>query len=378
MEVNPKKPISITLLFLVVIATFLVGCSLQESSSEPTVLPDSSALAPQVETDISTPKPSPILPEQTSSFAFETGTEILETTISDNACMWPPKRILENTDVWLFSWSDDGKSLFYTAESGVDNAQWFLYDLEKNQSSPSDIKPVLYPELFYVEWADKFNIKNYMDILLSPDEQIALYTIPDSNSYQVYYFRTNGTTPILLGNIQGRPHKSFWFESNEKLLISIDYQAAQKLPKDVHKYYAYLIDIPKATILPLLPITDYLDVEVIGVNEEHVLFVSFSGFDRSVWLYDIKTGEAKQTQAQIPVAFQWLENRHQFIAVGYLNDQPGTLYLFDLVTNKTTQLLEHSLTDVVKISPDLRHIAFQGNARELYLLDCRISMRGRE
>jgi len=293
--------------------------------------------------------------------------------LNDNLCHWPPQEVTSKPEEFL--WSNDSKRILYFDKK---MQSWAGYDIGNDlilEPTRSDLDQIAAENLSDNQIAQEFDVKDYFDLYLSSTRDSLVYTLSISEGLDVYFVRLPDKHPIFLGHIKELIDNIYWINNGDTILISTDWQAVPGTT-DAHLYIA---DLAQKKIQPLIPNThDYRNTSILGItpDEEWVLFVRYSGDDRSVWLLNIQDQVLAPTNILPPITYKWISD-HEIIAVGHLDlNEPTEAYIYDFHDHDTRKISEYPLLlykeyfDGVVISPDFKHIAFIGQDLILYYLDC--------
>ena len=292
-------------------------------------------------------------------------------TVISELCVWPPVAITDDPD--SFSWLPND-TLFFALK----NEFWIYFPQDRQLVLSAEGNPQVPEEEYKQQLASNFGVTDYDDIFASPDGKIIIYLLSSSeDGYKQVYMKMQLDNSIYLDEIYGKVDDVFWL-GDERLIIAIDGWA----PPGTKEAFAYLVSLTEMGIVPLLPINEFRNVQVLGASPdgEYILFRQLIGNARDLWLLRMQTGEARSLALYSPIDFAWVPGENQFIAIGKL--QEGTrynLYTYDYVDN-TTRILSNPIQSgfpfLAYFSPSSKYVVFTGvnhNNREdnhLYLLDC--------
>lgn len=236
-------------------------------------------------------------------------------------CAWPPTIIANAGSDW--SWVTKDELLFYAED------QWWIYNVvtrQKNGYTPD-------ADFLIPSWergnelARKFGVASQEDISLSPDGQSVIYTLEVEDDFREVYVKKQAQDAILIGKIYGMVDQFFWLEGDH-VLIAIGWQ----LVPGTTDAYVYTADLAEKKIEILIPTKTYENVYTLGVSPDsrYLLFRQLKGDLRSVWLWDLSTGEVRFLNLQTPIDFAWVPGKNQFMAVGRLRDEDTIdIYIYD-------------------------------------------------
>lgn len=294
----------------------------------------------------------------------------------------PPEQVYPE-GINSFFWSDDGKDLIFSIEN---KENLIKFDLEANKLEEIPNQQTLdkfrQSDENQEEIARNFGISNYSEIFLSPDEKSVVFLKTVDEEKFVFLKSSDRANEVPLGKIYGVINAAYWINNDDELLISIDWLS----PLGIGDAYVYRVDLVNLTIdieIPNSP--EYRNLTTIGVTpDDHwLMFVSYAGQDRSVYLHDLSTKMDLRTGVPFPpLDLHWL-SEDEFVAIGYLKDNTSHynvayfVYKYNIPRDELTLLLENSfnvhpfMSDVASISPSGKFMAFiQAGNRALFVVKC--------
>lgn len=293
-------------------------------------------------------------------------------------CNWPPFKIADYARA--FYWTPDSRLLAFTED--IEQGEWFAYDFESKQvNSYVQAEPYnVYHERGQLTLEEMkaiaivFDVKEFNEIYEAHDKKTIIYgIIDDLMYYQLYSKRIDEQEPSYLGKIKGNIDKVYWFKDGERALLAIDWQSAQ----GVGEGYVYIVDLAKIIIKVMIPAhPKFSEIKYLGItpDETKILYVTYSGHDRSVYLWEISTDEVIKTDLTAPLTFHWLPNGVEM--VGVIWGQELQVFRYNIQDQRKAILADNPLpagnwSYAVKFSPNLKYIGFLHELdSELHVLDC--------
>jgi hypothetical protein len=373
MEIVAKLKYSILILLLIIL---IAGCSL--GYVDGFVTRESTALIQDVPVTITI---ATIDASQANQFPSPTNTQMGDSMSQGDEiskCNWPPLKIADYASA--FYWTLDSRLLVFTED--VEQGEWFAYDFESKQvKSYIQVEPYnVYHERGQLTLEEikaiaiKFNVKEYVQLYESPDMETSIYGIVDDlKYYQLYSKKIGDREPTYLGKIRGNIDDVYWFKDGMRALLAIDWQSAQGIGDG----YVYLVDLAKNIIEIVIPADPiHSEIKYLGItpDETRILFVTYSGHDRSVHLWEISNDEVQKTNLPAPLTFHWLPNGVEM--VGIIWGQELQVFRYNIQDQRIGILADHPLpagnwSYGVKFSPNLKYIGFLHESdSEIYVLDC--------
>jgi len=306
-------------------------------------------------------------------FSFFPPTPSLSEEITPSVC-----KLLTTQEVSQFHWSEDGSRIYYLPEKN--RTTWCEYDFNNGGSIPVDEQKSeldrTKDEYEEREWIaeNQFEIDDYSDIFIAPDERTILYSQWDGKVNRIFQKSFEDKESQYIGVVQGVIAEGFWFDDQEKILVSIDWQSPVYIPEA----FGYVIDLKEDQIKPVnLSVGEYPNTSIIGLtpDEQWVMFVSYSGEDRFVRLLNLMTNEVVITKIwNQPIDFQLDEDANKVNIVGYVDDE-GEMYLYqyDFTKNDFSWIRDEPIPVYfreIRISPVGLRIGYLAEDQILYLLDC--------
>jgi len=287
------------------------------------------------------------------------------TPATQEGCRFPPI-LVAGPDVESFYWSEDSKAITYRMQ---DHQTWLRYIIISGQidSSSIDSTPTDSPD---------YPMKGFSEVFVSPSKSKIVFTRGTPEKYDVYYKQENDDQEYHLGSIRGYIKEVDWFDKDEQAVIAMEWQLP--IYPDAH---VYLIDFRNRTLtVEISRLDEYQNIEYLDLtpDEKQILFLSFSGKDRTAKLWDIATNEISFTPIFNPRDFQWI-NENELISV-YLDSgltSEMNLLIYDIKQSKIIFLAERKFRieqfegGSIQISPNGLNVAFiEFETRNLFWLKC--------
>jgi Tol biopolymer transport system component len=295
------KPLPIILLLTLLLAACTTAPAPTPPPSptiSPTTPPSPSPSHTPTITSISTKTPTPS--------ATPTPTMIVKPV--DSFCVWPPTQIAD-VEVRNFIWSDDNLNLIYKEKGG----EWYIYTISSGETR----EYILDSEI--TEPPEAFGIQSYYHFFISPDGKSVVYTIVNQDGFSIYLKNLDEEDPIFLGDIKGWIEKYEWLNDGTRLILSINWLMKLGAPEA----YVYMVDIIEKKVNVIIPSSsEYRDISYFGItpDDSKLLFVTYSGPDRSLRLWDMTDDSVIVTKIHQTLTFKWLPNSQEFVAAGYQNE----------------------------------------------------------
>jgi Tol biopolymer transport system component len=284
----------------------------------------------------------------------------------DSFCVWPPTQIAD-VEVRNFIWSDDNLNLIYKEKGG----EWYIYTISSGETR----EYILDSEI--TEPPEAFGIQSYYHFFISPDGKSVVYTIVNQDGFSIYLKNLDEEAPVFLGDIKGWIEKYEWLNDGTRLILSINWLMKLGAPEA----YVYMVDIIEKKVNVIIPSSsEYRDISYFGItpDDSKLLFVTYSGPDRSLRLWDMTDDSVIVTKIHQTLTFKWLPNSQEFVAAGYQNESLKVrIFIYNIETGIVRYMSPFQIDDLanyldaIQISPNLKNIAFiDGEHLHLFLIDC--------
>jgi hypothetical protein len=298
-----------------------------------------------------------------------------------------------------FYWSDDGKTLYFR-DVGLGGG-WQGYSTSNNEYFISPNFTPTTPESI----AQTFNITDWWDLSLSPEEDQLIFTRkseasleptpnpPDEAASNIFYLdlyviKKGSDKPIHLGQIDGQIERILWFPDGTKALVIGTYYPHG--PFRVASVPMWIVDLNDYSMTPLYIGdlgTDLTAIDGISPDGQWVIYHFLDGATtaKTIRMRNITNGDDQELLLTPYVRIlQTLPDGRHMVILNRLERQnpdvetlmaPYVISVFDMKTNRDVPLTAHDIypayyvSDPVKLSPDMSFLAYvEDGSGRLWLL----------